>query len=236
MSPIEGRSLLRGGILLLALSVIRMGLDQARARDAFFPDGDTELPHLLEESREVRDDQARRSAPLAPGETLDPNRSSEEELDRLPGIGPSTARALVEDREEKGGFTRLEDLLRVSGVGPAKLTRISPHLDFSKGVPLDLRQNRSGGGKVLTSRLGPEGVGLAGPSDSVSLPGTRVDLNRASSEELQSLPGIGPALAQRILDSRRQDGPFQTPDDLLRVRGVGPATLARIRALVVPGG
>ena len=232
----EGRSLLRGGILLLTLSVIRMGLDQVRVREAFSPAGETELPHLLEESREVRDDQARRSAPLAPGETLDPNRSSEEELDRLPGIGPSTARALVEDREKNGGFTRLEDLLRVTGVGPAKLTRISPHLDFSKGVPVDLRQNRSGGVKALTSRPGPDGVGLSTTSDSVSMLGTRVDLNRGTSKDLQSLPGIGPALAQRILDSRSQEGPFRSPEDLLRVRGVGPATLARIRALVVPGG
>ncbi len=111
----------------------------------------------------MRDDQARRSAPLGPGETLDPNRSGEEELDRLPGIGPSTARALVEDREKNGGFTRLEDLLRVTGVGPAKLAKISPYLDFSKGVPLDLRQNGPGGGKALTSRPDPWGRGARHP-------------------------------------------------------------------------
>ena len=63
--------------------------------------------------------------------------------------------------------------------------------------------------------------------------GVRLDINTASSSELQSLPGIGPSLAARIISHRRVDGPFQTPEDLLKVRGIGPATLAKIRPLVI---
>jgi competence protein ComEA len=63
-----------------------------------------------------------------------------------------------------------------------------------------------------------------------------VDVNRASAAELETLPGIGPALARRIMESRAEDGPFRTADDLLRVRGIGPATLERIRGLVRAGG
>jgi competence protein ComEA len=223
-------------VLLVALSVLRIGMDQLRVHDAVLPEGDSELPQLLEESRDARDDQARRSAPLAPDETLDPNRSGEEELDRLPGIGPSTAQALVADRAEKGGYTRPEDLLRVKGIGPATLAKIRGHLDFSKGIPLELHRKTSGGARVRTGGGGSAGGDLSGPSDSVPQPMTRVDLNRASSQELQSLPGIGPALAERILDSRLREGPFRSPDDLLRIRGIGPTTLAKIRALVAPGG
>ncbi len=208
MTPMEGRSLLRGGMLLVALGVVRIGVDHVLVPDPGLVVGETDLPQLLDESREAKEEQARRSAPLTPGETLDPNRSGEEDLDRLPGIGSSTARALVADRLEKGGFTRPEDLLRVKGIGPATLAKIRPHLDFSRGVPVD-----------PTARPPP-----------------RIDLNRAESIELESLPGIGPALARRILESRIREGPFKTPDDLLRVRGIGPATLARIRDLVVPGG
>jgi competence protein ComEA len=55
------------------------------------------------------------------------------------------------------------------------------------------------------------------------------NLNRAPWPELTLLPSIGPALAQRIVTSREQEGRFQRPEDLLRVRGIGPKTLTAIR-------
>jgi competence ComEA-like helix-hairpin-helix protein len=56
-----------------------------------------------------------------------------------------------------------------------------------------------------------------------------VDPNTAGPEELMALPGIGPALAARIVEDRAARGPFASASDLLRVRGIGPNTLARIR-------
>jgi competence protein ComEA len=58
--------------------------------------------------------------------------------------------------------------------------------------------------------------------------GESLDLNRARAEELRLLPGIGPKLAQRIVDERARRGGYRRIDDLLAVKGIGQATLARM--------
>lgn len=59
-----------------------------------------------------------------------------------------------------------------------------------------------------------------------------VDLNQADQAALESLPGIGPAMARRIVEDRAAQGPYARPEDLLRVKGIGPATLRRLLPLV----
>ena len=59
-----------------------------------------------------------------------------------------------------------------------------------------------------------------------------ININAASAEALQSLPGIGPALAARIVADREARGPFRTSEDLLRVPGIGPKRWEQIRPLV----
>ncbi len=62
--------------------------------------------------------------------------------------------------------------------------------------------------------------------------GPRVNLNTATAADLEALPGIGPALARRILEYRAQHGPFSAVEDLLAVRGIGPAKLEQLRPYV----
>lgn len=62
---------------------------------------------------------------------LDLNRVSAEELVGVPGIGPSTAQAIVELRAKKGGFTRVEELLEVTGIKEKKLAAIAGYLEVT---------------------------------------------------------------------------------------------------------
>ncbi|GAA4432552.1 hypothetical protein GCM10023169_38420 [Georgenia halophila] len=62
--------------------------------------------------------------------------------------------------------------------------------------------------------------------------GTPVNINSATAEQLEELPGIGPALATSILEWRALNGSFTTVEDLDQVSGIGPATLERLRPLV----
>ena len=61
-----------------------------------------------------------------------------------------------------------------------------------------------------------------------------VDINAADWPELMQLPGVGPTLAHRIVESRQAAGPFVDHDDLRRVRGIGPKTLEQIRPYLRP--
>ena len=63
----------------------------------------------------------------------------------------------------------------------------------------------------------------------------RLDLNRATADELQRLPGVGPTLAAEIVQARERRGRFATADDLRSVPGMGPKKLERIRDLVTVG-
>ncbi len=65
--------------------------------------------------------------------------------------------------------------------------------------------------------------------------GERININTASAETLETLPHIGPTLAQRIVAYRAQHGPFQSIDDLVAVKGIGPNLLDDIRDLITVG-
>lgn len=63
----------------------------------------------------------------------------------------------------------------------------------------------------------------------------RLDLNTASVEELETLPGIGPVLAERIVERRQELGAFRTREDVLSVYGIGEATYEKIEPYITCG-
>lgn len=137
------------------------------------------------------------------------NTATSEQLQTLPGIGPSKAAAIIEHRKTAGPFEKIDDLDLVPGIGPATVENLRSLVTVTKGA----------GGAAPASASAPA------PS------GSRVNINTADAKSLEGLPGIGPTKAQAILDDRAANGPFASCDDLARVKGIGVATVSGIRDL-----
>jgi competence ComEA-like helix-hairpin-helix protein len=200
--------------LLLAAGVGARALHRAPAPEVTGP-GAAEAAPLAQ----VRDSVAvadLRRRPLAPGERLDPNTASADELDRLPHVGPSLAARIVERRATHGRFRTLADLDSVEGVGPSLLRDAGPHLALAPAA------TAAPAAKLATAAEGA-GTGRGGGSASALL-----DLNTATAAELEALPGVGPALARRIVESRQREGRFRSVAELDRVPGIGPSMLSRL--------
>jgi competence protein ComEA len=133
---------------------------------------------------------------------------------RHPGVVRLPAGARVEQAlEAAGGATAKADLVRVN------LAR--PVVDGEQiVVPKP--------GEAMTGAAGVVG----GAAGSAAGPAAPVDLNTAGLAELDTLPGVGPVLAQRILDWRSQNGRFSTVDELGEVSGIGDKVLENLRPLV----
>jgi competence protein ComEA len=91
------------------------------------------------------------------------------------------------------------------------------------------------GEQVLVPSSVPGAAAAASAVDSgTPSPSAPVDLNSASAEQLDALPGVGPATAQKIVDYRQQHGPYTSVDDLDAIPGIGPAKIANLKGLVIP--
>jgi competence protein ComEA len=166
----------------------------------------------------------RRSTPLAPGEIIDVNTASADELDRLPKVGPAVAQRIVDRRTSRGPFRTLADLDSVPGVGPAMLAAARPHVNLRPApVAPSTRGSFQSAASVADWDRSPEKVTKAPPASSDAL----VNVNTASVEELMTLPNVGEVLAKRIVERR----PFRSLEEMAdSVPGIGASTLERLRS------
>lgn len=135
-------------------------------------------------------------------------------LRQLPGVGPHLAARIVDHRDKNGPFNRVDDLKAVHGIGPATLERLRQVVMVSTtGESASASPAR----EMQPLRSGPK-----------SLPSEPLDINLASKEQFMSLPGIGPTLADRIIEERAEHGPFTSVNDLSRIRGIKGKTLEKL--------
>jgi competence protein ComEA len=100
---------------------------------------------------------------------------------------------------------------------------------------LNLAASISDGVKVYVPNVGeelPPSLTALPADPSGSIPIGPIDVNAATADELESLPGVGPSTATAIVTERERNGPFLDVDDLDRVPGIGPAKLEALRGLV----
>jgi competence protein ComEA len=90
------------------------------------------------------------------------------------------------------------------------------------------------GEQVVVPRRGAPVAAVGGSSVGPGAPAAPVQLSTATLEQLDTLPGVGPATAQKILDYREKHGAFSSVDELDAVPGIGPKRLEQLRDLVVP--
>lgn len=100
---------------------------------------------------------------------------------------------------------------------------------------INLAQHLSDGEHVHIPRVGEAPTPAPQVSAGTPTPSGPIDINTATQAELETLPGIGPALAQRIIEYREEHGPFTSIEQIQNVSGIGPAKFEAIKDLITVG-
>ncbi len=151
-------------------------------------------------------------------------------------------------------FVHVAGAVRVQGLYElAAGSRVQQAIDAAGGFSedaaseaLNLARVVSDGEQIVVPRIASEqegaeeggspasGAALQGQADGAVI-GGKVNINTATADQLQTLDGIGPATAQRIIDDRDANGPFQTIEDLKRVSGIGDKKFAALSNSICVG-
>ncbi|UXF00156.1 competence protein ComEA [Fervidobacterium riparium] len=180
---------------------------------------------LVQESVYGRDENLKVTAESAQrkytSSVIDINTASLEELQTLPGIGPSKARAIIEYRE-KQQFSKIEDIMNVPGIGEKTFERLKDRIKVSTPDTQPVQNNN----QALVAN------NVVNQQTNEFQTTRKIDINTAGIEELQKLPGIGPTKAQEIINYRTKNGPFRSIDEIMNVKGIGKKTFEKMKDMI----
>jgi competence protein ComEA len=176
---------------------------------------------------------------------IDLNTASEKELESIKGVGPATAKKIIEGRPYKS----VDDLSKVGipaktiegmkpqvkvGPPPIPAAKPAPAKDPAKVAPT---QASPPAAKETPAKIAPTPQKAPTPAATAEkttakaaapaklAPGQKVNINTGTKEQLEALPEIGPVKAQSIIDGR----PYKTPEDIMKVKGIKEGTFNKIK-------
>ncbi len=143
-------------------------------------------------------------------------------LEDLPGIGPAHAKAIIAARP----FKSVDELEKVKGIGKSRSDALKDRVTVTE-APAAAKVAKA---KATSSKTADD---TTTTKDMPKLkPGEKININTASKEELDVLPGIGPVRAQAIIDAR----PFKTIEDIMKVKGIKEVEFGKIKDMITVKG
>ncbi len=151
---------------------------------------------------------------------FDPNLATFEELLTL-GFNKKTANTLINYRQKGGKFFSKQDLQKIYGISDVLYAELEPFIRITEKAPSQQRETKDELKQKLPSTYFP------------SSPKT-IDINKATSKEWQTLKGIGPAYAKRIINFREKLGGFYSTDQIGSTYGLPDSTFQKIKPFLKP--
>jgi competence protein ComEA len=178
---------------------------------------------------------------------VDLNLADQKALESLPGIGPALAKKIMEGRP----YQSVDDLSRIKGLNKAKIDAIKDKVAVTAAKPAK-PTSAPAAAKPQPAPAPPAATPQAAPAPAPAkpapaaekkevtpskeapatgklAPGEKVNINTASKEVLDKLPGIGPVKAQAIIEGR----PFEKIEDIMKVKGIKEGEFGKIKDLII---